>query len=63
MIYGIVPTIMALYLKLNAISMVYYFTPFTAALFTGRFVVMRLLERFPRKLLVTAGFLQSSFPG
>lgn len=57
MVYGIVPTIMALYLKMNAIAMVYYFTPFTAALFTGRFVVLRLLERFPRKRLVMAGFL------
>jgi MFS family permease len=57
MVYGIVPTIMALYLKMNAIAMVYYFTPFTAALFTGRFVVIRLLDRFPRKALVTAGFL------
>ena len=56
MVYGIVPTIMALYLKMNSIAMVYYFTPFTAALFAGRFVVMRLLERFPRKVLVTAGF-------
>jgi MFS family permease len=56
-VYGIVPTIMALYLKINAIAMVYYFTPFTAALFTGRFVVIRLLERFPRRSLVTAGFL------
>jgi MFS family permease len=57
MVYGIVPTIMALYLKMNAIPMVYYFTPFTAALFTGRFVVIRLLERFPRKALVTVGFI------
>jgi len=57
MVYGIVPTIMALYLKMNAIAMVYYFTPFTAALFTGRFVVIRLLERFPRRTLVMAGFL------
>ncbi len=57
LVYGIVPTIMSLYLKLNAIAMVYYFTPFTAALFTGRFLVIRLLERFPRKALVTSGFL------
>jgi MFS family permease len=57
MVYGIVPTIMALYLKMNVIAMVYYYTPFTAALFTGRFVVMRLLERFPRKALVTGGFI------
>lgn len=57
MVYGIVPTIMALYLKMNAIAMVYYFTPFTAALFIGRFVVMRLLERLPQKGLVAAGFL------
>lgn len=57
MVYGIVPTIMALYLKMNAINMVYYFTPFTAALFTGRFVVIRLLERLPRKTLVIGGFL------
>jgi len=28
MVYGVVPTIMALYLKMNAIAMVYYFTPF-----------------------------------
>lgn len=57
LVYGIVPTIMSLYLKISAIAMVYYFTPFTAALFTGRFVVIRLLERFPRKILVTAGFM------
>ena len=57
MVYGIVPTMMALYLKMNSIAMVYYFTPFTVALFTGRFVVIRLLERFGRKNLVTAGFL------
>jgi len=57
MVYGIVPTLMALYLKINSISMVYYFTPFTAALFTGRFVVIRLLDRLPRKTLVTAGFI------
>jgi predicted MFS family arabinose efflux permease len=57
MVYGIVPTMMALYLKMNSIAMVYYFTPFTAALFTGRFAAMRLLERYPRKMLVTAGFL------
>jgi MFS family permease len=57
MVYGIVPTMMALYLKLHNIPMVYYFTPFTAALFTGRFLVMRLLERLPRKTLVQAGFL------
>jgi len=56
-VYGIVPTIMALYLKMNSIAMVYYFTPFTAALFTGRFVVIRLLERYRRRALVTAGFL------
>ena len=52
MVYGIVPTMMALYLKMNSIAMVYYFTPFTVALFTGRFVVIRLLERFGRKNLV-----------
>lgn len=56
-VYGIVPTIMSLYLKINSIPMVYYFTPFTAALFTGRFVVIRLLDRLPRKALVTAGFV------
>jgi MFS family permease len=56
-VYGIVPTIMALYLKMNSIAMVYYFTPFTAALFTGRFVVIRLLERYRRRALVTAGFV------
>jgi MFS family permease len=56
MVYGIVPTMMALYLKMNNIAMVYYFTPFTAALFAGRFAAMRLLERFPRKTLVAAGF-------
>jgi MFS family permease len=57
LVYGIVPTIMALYLKMNGIAMVFYFTPFTAALFAGRFVVLRLLERFPRKALVISGFL------
>lgn len=56
MVYGIVPTMMALYLKMNNISMVCYFTPFTVALFTGRLVAMRLLERLPRKVLVAAGF-------
>jgi MFS family permease len=56
MVYGIVPTMMALYLKMNDIAMVYYFTPFTVALFTGRLVAMRLLERLPRKILVAAGF-------
>jgi MFS family permease len=57
MVYGIVPTLMALYLKLYSIPMVYYFTPFTAALFTGRFVVMRLLESLPKKTLVITGFI------
>jgi MFS family permease len=57
MVYGIVPTLMALYLKMNSITMIYYFTPFTAALFTGRFLVIPLLARFPRKRLVTAGLL------
>jgi MFS family permease len=57
MVYGIVPTLMALYLKMNSITMIYYFTPFTAALFTGRFLVIPLLARFPRKWLVTGGFL------
>jgi MFS family permease len=57
MVYGIVPTLMALYLKMNSITMIYYFTPFTAALFTGRFLVIPLLARFPRKRLVTAGFM------
>lgn len=57
LVYGIVPTIMSLYLKVNTIAMVYYFTPFTAALFTGRFLVMRLVERFPLKALVTTGFV------
>jgi MFS family permease len=57
MVHGIGPTLMALYLKINSISMVYYFTPFTAALFTGRFVVIRLLDRLPRKTLVRAGFV------
>lgn len=61
MVYGIVPTIMSLYLKMNAIAMVCYFTPFTVALFIGRFVVIKLLERFPRKALVTAGFLLMGF--
>ena len=56
-VYGIVPTLMALYLKIYSIPMVYYFTPFTAALFTGRFIVVRLLENLPRKTLVTAGFI------
>ena len=56
MVYGIVPTMMALYLKINGIAMVYYFTPFTVALFAGRFLIMRLLERFPRRSLVAAGF-------
>jgi len=56
MVYGVVPTLMALYLKSWQILMVYYFTPFTAALFTGRFIVLRLLQRFPRKMLVAAGF-------
>ena len=57
LVYGIVPTMMALYLKLQNIPMVYYFTPFTMALFTGRFVVIRLLEQMPRRTLVTVGFL------
>jgi MFS family permease len=57
MVYGIVPTLMALYLKIYRIPMVYYFTPFTAALFTGRFIVIRLLERLPRKALVITGFI------
>ena len=57
MVYGIVPTLMALYLKIYSIPMVCYFTPFTAALFTGRFVVIKLLERLPRKTLVMAGFI------
>ncbi len=57
MVYGIVPTLMALYLSTWKIMVVYYFTPFTAALFTARFVVIRLLERFPRKTLVTGGFI------
>ena len=56
MVYGIIPTLMALYLKGWQIPMAYYFTPFTAALFAGRFVVIRLLERLSRKTLVTAGF-------
>ncbi len=57
MVYGIVPTMMALYLKAGGIAMVYYFTPFTAALFTGRFVVLRLLDRLSHRTLVTGGFL------
>ena len=57
MVYGIVPTLMALFLRQHAIPVVAYFTPFTAALFTGRFVVIRLLDRFPRRTLVTAGFV------
>jgi MFS family permease len=57
LVYGIVPTMMALYLKLCGIPMVYYFTPFTMALFAGRFVVIRLLEQIPRRSLVTVGFL------
>ncbi|MCJ7499963.1 MFS transporter [bacterium] len=57
LVYGIVPTMMALYLKLCGIPMVYYFTPFTMALFTGRFLVIRLLEQMPRRTLVTVGFL------
>lgn len=57
MVYGIVPTLMALYLKICRIPMVYYFTPFTAALFTGRFIVIRLLESLPRKTLVITGFI------
>jgi MFS family permease len=57
MVYGIVPTLMALYLKIYSIPMVYYFTPFTAALFTGRFIVIRLLERRSRKNLVKTGFV------
>ena len=57
LVYGIVPTMMSLYLKLQNIPMVYYFTPFTMALFTGRFVVIRLLEQVPRRTLVTVGFL------
>ncbi len=56
-VYGIVPTIMALYLKVNDIAMVFYYTPFTIALFTGRLVVIRLLEHFPRKALVASGFI------
>jgi predicted MFS family arabinose efflux permease len=55
-VYGVVPTLMALYLKICSIPMVYYFTPFTAALFTGRFIVIRLIESFPRKFLVMMGF-------
>lgn len=61
MVYGIVPTLMSLYLRKNAVPMIYYFTPFTAALFTGRFIVMRLLERIPRNMLVMAGFLLMGF--
>ena len=57
MVYGIVPTLMALYLKLGSIPVVYYFTPFTAALFTGRFLVIRLLDRLPRVTLVMTGFV------
>jgi MFS family permease len=57
LVYGIVPTLMALYLKLYSIPMIYYFTPFTAALFTGRFIVIRLLESLPKRTLVTAGFV------
>ena len=56
-VYGIVPTLMALYLKLYSIPMIYYFTPFTAALFKGRFIVIRLFESLPKKTLVTAGFV------
>jgi len=56
-VYGIVPTLMALYLKIYNIPMVYYFTPFTAALFAGRFIVIRMIESFPRKFLVMTGFV------
>lgn len=57
MIWGVVPTLMALHLKNSAITMVYYFTPFTVALFTGRFLLIPLLARYPRKLLVTGGLI------
>jgi len=57
MVYGIVPTLMALYLSTWKVLVVYYFTPFTAALFTARFVVIRFLGRFPRKFLVTVGLV------
>jgi MFS family permease len=57
MVWGVVPTLMALHLKSSLIPMVYYFTPFTAALFAGRFIVIPLLARFPRKLLVTGGLI------
>ncbi|MDF1535845.1 MAG: MFS transporter [bacterium] len=57
MIWGVVPTLMALHLKSSAITMVYYFTPFTAALFAGRFIIIPLLARFPRKLLVAGGLI------
>ena len=57
MIWGVVPTLMALHLKGSLIPMVYYFTPFTAALFAGRFIIIPLLARFPRKLLVAGGLI------
>jgi MFS family permease len=57
MIWGVVPTLMALHLKNSAIAMVYYFTPFTVALFTGRFFLIPLLARFPRKFLVAGGLV------
>ena len=57
MIWGVVPTLMALHLKSSAIAMVYYFTPFTMALFTGRFLLIPLFARYPRKLLVSGGLI------
>ncbi|MBN2719506.1 MAG: MFS transporter [Proteobacteria bacterium] len=56
LVYGVIPTLMALYLRIWQVPMVCYFTPFTAALFAGRFAVIPFLGRLPRNIPVAAGF-------
>jgi MFS family permease len=57
LVYGFVPTLMALLLKENSVPVANFFVPFTTVLFFTRFFVLPIISHWPRKVLVLTGLL------
>lgn len=55
LVYGFVPTLMALLLRGYGVPVARFFVPFTAFLFVGRFLVLPLIAAAPRRALVGTG--------
>lgn len=55
LMFGIVPSFMALILTQNGVPVSYFFTTFTLAMLLSRFVIMRYVQQIPREFILMGG--------